>query len=361
MELTKQDTQKAKGVAILGMIMLHLFCRLGELPYTPLIWMGSTPLIYYLGLFGDICVPIYCFCSGYAHYLLREQYGCDYYKRIPGKLLKFLGNFWIVVILFSLVGVIFCDDAIPGSVSDFIGNIFLYRLSYNGAWWFVLTYVFLLLLSPLFARFARKIPSACVLIFSLVIYFVAYLFRFKFQLEIENPVLNWILTQVVLLGTSQFGYMIGMVCRKERFVSKLRACFSCRNEITDMSLGGGRVLPYLIVICLPVAAFAGHCLVQSVFVAPFTAITVLVSLSLVKLPRPIDTLLLFFGKHSTNIWLVHMFFYLTLFEGFVFRAKFPLIILGLMLIVCLVVSWVVNWIYEVVEKCVQLGRQRALH
>jgi hypothetical protein len=36
MELTKQDSLKAKGVAIIGMIMLHLFCRLGELPYDPL-------------------------------------------------------------------------------------------------------------------------------------------------------------------------------------------------------------------------------------------------------------------------------------------------------------------------------------
>ena len=58
MELTKIDTQKAQGVAALGMVMLHLFCRLEDLPYTPLIWFGDVPLIYYLGLFGDCCVPI---------------------------------------------------------------------------------------------------------------------------------------------------------------------------------------------------------------------------------------------------------------------------------------------------------------
>ena len=64
MELTKKDTQIAKGIAVLGMVMLHLFCRLGELPYTPWIWVGEVPLIYYLGLFGDLCVPVFCFCSG---------------------------------------------------------------------------------------------------------------------------------------------------------------------------------------------------------------------------------------------------------------------------------------------------------
>ena len=36
MELTIQDTQSAKGAAVLGMVMVHLFCRLGDLPYTPL-------------------------------------------------------------------------------------------------------------------------------------------------------------------------------------------------------------------------------------------------------------------------------------------------------------------------------------
>ena len=45
MELTKQDTQMAKGMAVLGMVMLHLFCRLEDLPYTPLIWCGEIPLI----------------------------------------------------------------------------------------------------------------------------------------------------------------------------------------------------------------------------------------------------------------------------------------------------------------------------
>ena len=53
MEFTKYDSQMAKGIAIIGMVMLHLFCRLGELPYSPLLWLGDVPLVYYLGLLGD--------------------------------------------------------------------------------------------------------------------------------------------------------------------------------------------------------------------------------------------------------------------------------------------------------------------
>ena len=52
MDITKRDSKMLKGIAILAMLMLHLFCRRDNLPYTPLLWIGDTPLIYYFGLFG---------------------------------------------------------------------------------------------------------------------------------------------------------------------------------------------------------------------------------------------------------------------------------------------------------------------
>ena len=71
----------AKGIAIIGMVMLHLFCIKVDLSYTPLLWIGDTPLVYYLGLLGEICVPIYLFCSGYAQALLRYSDGAAYVKK----------------------------------------------------------------------------------------------------------------------------------------------------------------------------------------------------------------------------------------------------------------------------------------
>ena len=47
MEITKQDSKMLKGVAVLGLLMLHLFCRKANLPYAPLLWLGNTPLVYY--------------------------------------------------------------------------------------------------------------------------------------------------------------------------------------------------------------------------------------------------------------------------------------------------------------------------
>lgn len=48
MDITKRDSKMLKGVAILSMLVLHLFCRKDNLPYTPLLWIGSTPLFIIL-------------------------------------------------------------------------------------------------------------------------------------------------------------------------------------------------------------------------------------------------------------------------------------------------------------------------
>lgn len=60
-ERSRQDNQMAKGLAILAMILLHLFCGLDNLPYRPIVYVENTLVIYYFGLFGDICVPILLF------------------------------------------------------------------------------------------------------------------------------------------------------------------------------------------------------------------------------------------------------------------------------------------------------------
>lgn len=336
MELTKKDTQIAKGIAVLGMVMLHLFCRLGELPYTPWIWVREVPLIYYLGLFGDLCVPVFCFCSGYAHYLIADVQGKKYRKRLPGKTLRFLSNYWIVVVLFSILGLLFDRSGqIPGSLRDFLGNMLLVGMNYNGAWWFVTTYLILLVLSPAFVAMTRRLSGIFMLVGSMFFYFVAYVLRFKAPVSMPNSVLQWCWNQMVLLGTSQLPYFAGMILRKYGGIGKIRKLFTCRN-----------FLRRTIVFVLPLVAFLGHCIVQSVFVAPFTAAAVLACLFLAKLPECVEKVFLLLGKHSTNIWLVHMFFYHRLFPGFVFTAEYPVLILLLMLAICFVVSAVIDWFYR---------------
>jgi len=140
MDITKRDSKMLKGIAILAMLMLHLFCRRDNLPYTPLLWIGDTPLIYYFGLFGDICVAIYCFVSGYAHYMQSSKTELRHrWKR----LFRFLIPFWVIAAVFSVIGIFTGDSVIPGSVKEFLLNCLTIKNSYNGAWWYANTYILL--------------------------------------------------------------------------------------------------------------------------------------------------------------------------------------------------------------------------
>ena len=43
MELTRKDIKMTQGLAILTMVSLHLFCRLGTDVYgTPLLWLNAS-------------------------------------------------------------------------------------------------------------------------------------------------------------------------------------------------------------------------------------------------------------------------------------------------------------------------------
>lgn len=103
MELSKKDIKLTKGLAIISMVVMHLFCRKGADVYgTPLLWINSdTPFVYFLGYLAEICLPIYCLCSGYAHYRLGETNGLTV-KKNSKRVLKFSINFLIVLIIFLL-------------------------------------------------------------------------------------------------------------------------------------------------------------------------------------------------------------------------------------------------------------------
>ncbi len=334
-EPTKDDSTAAKGMAILAMVFLHLYCRISSLPYTPLLMIGNTPLIYYFGLFGDICVPVYCFISGYAQYLLIEKDAGKYSRKSCKRLGKLWLNFAVIAVVFSVLGLIAGSKYVPGSFLAFVLNLTLISTSYNGAWWFLLTYFFLVLLSPLFVRMIRSPgKTGCILILSAsgIVYFISYLFRFVIIPDISSVLLSWLIRQVLLIGTSQFAFLVGAVFYKYRLISRLKIFLDKKHLLVPVC------------IAAPTALFLLHCFVQSVIIAPINGIVTIVCFYIFPHPEPVKAFFRFFGVHSTNIWLTHMFFYMAPFPDLVFRGTYPLTALVLMLSLCLITSFVIQYI-----------------
>ncbi len=131
-----------QGIAILFMLSLHLFAR-KEVNgiYETFPTINGIPLIYYIGLFGDACVPIYLFASGYGLFISISTERVSTLKKNFTRILKLLLNAWIILIIFMVLAFLMGKpEVFRGGSKQFFLNIFLLSHSYNGAWWYLQTY-----------------------------------------------------------------------------------------------------------------------------------------------------------------------------------------------------------------------------
>ena len=82
--LSREDTQIIKGLAIVLMLMHHLWAFPDRIPvslnYVFTIFEQSS--IVYIGMFGKICVSLFFFVGGYGTYLSSSEKNYDIVNRI---------------------------------------------------------------------------------------------------------------------------------------------------------------------------------------------------------------------------------------------------------------------------------------
>ena len=274
--------------------------------------------------------------------LLFKKEGKNYYPRRLVSLSKIVINIWIVLVLFTIISVIAGQSSkMPGSLMEFIANFFLVSNSYNGAWWYALTYVLIVIMSPVILRLLHKNNTVIVLLIGFVIYCVSYYVRFRVDAS------NWPIKQLYLLGMTSFEYLIGSAFCKENVFTKI-STFWNKMFLSRRTLAG-----YIILFGIFIAMLAGHTLIiRSTFIAPFTGAVLLIEFQLWRKPEWTCKFFDFIGKHSTNLWLTHMFFYLVLFTNLVFIAKYPLFIYLFMLALTLAVSWCIQVVHRPTLKVI---------
>ncbi|MCR8925001.1 acyltransferase [Priestia megaterium] len=341
MEFSKKDMKILQGIAILFMLSLHLFARkdINGL-YDPFPVINGVPFVYYLGLFGDACVPIYLFASGYGLFFSLGKNAVSTVKKNCIRILKLLINFWIILLMFMGIALIAGKpEAFSGGFSKFLLNFCLLSNSYNGAWWYLQTYVILVFLAPLIIKLIKKYNSISMLVLSGIIYLVSYVERIKNVLDLgDNAALNMVVNAIVLVGTSQLAFVVGIIFAKERIYSKLY------NKFYNIRFKN--VLCLLGILMLVVM----HAFYESMIIAPFTAISFVCLFNLMKKAIFMQRLLTFLGYHSTNLWLTHMFFYISIFPELTFAPRYPILIFLWLIVLCLLSSFVINSIYFLILK-----------
>lgn len=272
-ELTKKDTKMLQGLSVFAMVLLHLFCTYDYADkYTPMLFFCGVPICFYIAQLSDFCVFGFAFCSGYGH---MANFGRDgYYKNRLKGLLALLCDYWLILVLFSVVSIVAGQsEFMPGSTGQFLRNALLLENSYNGAWWYMRTYVVLVVISPVLLRIVKKYHPLIVLAAGFLIYCVAYYVRFQVTTD------NWLLSNFGPFGMTLFEYLVGAVCLKVGFVTWLREFWSRWHKQVQWGIS---------ILCILAMLYGRTKIVPSLFVAPVTGAVLMALFILWEKPKYIE-------------------------------------------------------------------------
>lgn len=142
------------GIAVIMMFFFHFFAYPDLQPnndcyYAPIKHLG-VPLEQIIAPFGQLCVAIFAFNSGFIIAKRESEYKIE--KRNFKRILKFLIGYWIICLLFLAIG-ISSQSKIP-PLDIFISNLFGLKLSARADYinvahgWYVTYYILLVALAP---------------------------------------------------------------------------------------------------------------------------------------------------------------------------------------------------------------------
>ena len=334
--MTKSDTRQLKGLAILMMLWLHLFSN-PETVHQCTYWLSyvnGQPLAYALTRLASSCVPIYIFLGGYG---LAATYKNAADHRLHGgrRALALMANFWLVFLIFVPIGCVVNPDLFPGSWQTLLLNATALSHTYNGAWWFLLPYVLLTLTAqPLIARCfsTSKRHDALIVAVMAVVNVGIYLLKSELPLSGTWP-FPGILTLLDYLSMLLL-FTLGILAVK----------YNPQPSILHPQPSTLIAFLLLLLLCLLKMLLGASSLLN----VPFVLLLVPLLLSL-RWPRWLRRTLEFFGLHSTNMWLIHYFYYY-MFGHLIYRLHYPLVIFLVLVVVSLACSMLLRPLFEPLRK-----------
>lgn len=201
----------------------------------------------------------------------------------------------------------------------------------------------IVLISPLFLKLAKKADSRVLFIVFAMIFCVYYLCKVLGIFATSPEEYYWkgfLVRKLSDLWYVSFFYIVGMLLAKEKIISKTRKWW---NRVT-----GEKSNFYLFIVVS--AAILAMCVIEVSGMVYFFSIFCFICFNLWKKPDYVERFFLFFGEHSTNIWLVHMFFYLFIFKELVFIVKYPVFVIPFMFVLTIVCSYIINFILKLLWK-----------
>ena len=340
---TKEHSFAAKGLAILLMLSYHLFeneflVTSMDVIYSP---FSLQTFLMFTG-FGNICVSIFVFLTAFGIATgLTEQNGMPQmsaaYKQAGRRFVILMTNFAVLYLSVNLLWGYLLDyrslyglnkQGILYFVTDGLGlSVFLNTPTLNETWWYMEIAYSLVLLVPLLTYLVKKLGNITLLL-------VCFL---PFVVVLQPDVARYLFVAV-------FG-----VCA---------ACGHWLDRLLNQNLHPA--LQWLIgiagfILCVMIRQ---NYVVYEIYVwladAPIALFLIYLGAALIGSVPVLGKIMVFIGKHSMNIFLVHTFFYMILWRKFIYYFKYA----GVTLLLLLACSLLYSVLLELLKKVI--GLQKAL-
>lgn len=341
-EFTKEDTLVVKGLAILSLLFYHLFehyerVTTMQVDYRPF----SLDTFLLISGFGNICVAIFAFLSAYGitKYIMKSQEAGEknrqesllpgFYKNACGRYLKLTLNF---LAMFASVNLLWFSKfdykglygtGWQGALYAFLDAVGLAGMfktpTINATWWYMELAVLIIFIVPLLYFVAKKMGNYTILL--------AVLFPVAVELTYDVKRYYFVIILGVLAATGEWF---------EKLFSIKKVPAAVQGLLGVILLAGFVLLrqnyvvynEFAYLLDAPIAVFV------SWFGARF----------LTAIPG-VRHVLAFLGKHSMNIYFVHTFFYMAIYQEFIYSFRYA----GLIFLMLVIVSLG----YSVVLECVK--------
>ena len=345
MKFTKENTLQLKGIAVIFLLYHHLFNSPSmyqnfEVSFFPL----TERIVNLLSWFGKNCVSFFAFLSAYglavSYMKLSEKKGAadGWIKRRLLKLYKgywfvFVGAFFICSIIDRMpIKVYMKSHGIANIILDMLGlSAFLGTPSMNGAWWYMSLAVTIIIIVPVVDCLCKKIGGIATIVLTFI---MPRIFGIGFQGN--NSCLSFlfiVICGVIFAENDIFTKIAKWVQKRALYYKWL---------IFIMFLVGLYVTFKLYITCdVTVCTELNYGIVPLLWI-------VFAYLYVSKIPI-VNTILEFIGKHSMNIFYVHIFFRNNYCYNFIYSFKNSFLIVTILFLLSLVTSYGIEWAKKAVK------------
>lgn len=230
----------------------------------------------------------------------------------------------------------------PGSLLTFVENATSWRCSYIGEQWFLFPYLLLMLCSKWIFEVFDKIKPVWLLLLVCVIGTGTTGILKAFG-EDRLASIGMLFYNVFLALNMLLSFTLGMLAKRCRWVEGVREIIDRTNKYVPLS-----GLWFLIIISVL------RCFIPNHFVQPYFAIVFVLLLSTIPLTDWLKSVLMYLGKHSMNVWLIHTWICYRLFQTQIYGLRWPIIIYVTLLILSLSISHIIEWLYVPIKKITKI-------